>query len=82
MLKGMTKHKDHEHGRTLKHEASRSINHKTTQNKNNTGTTVLKRSVAQITGRGGGGGRAEKKVILTVDKLHPGSRYISYYKNT
>ena len=35
MLKGMTKHEDKEHGKTLKHEASRSINHKATQNKNN-----------------------------------------------
>ena len=41
MLKGMTKHEDKEHGKTLKHEAPRSINHKATQNKNNTGTTAL-----------------------------------------
>ena len=34
---------------TLKHEAPRSINHKATQNdKNNTGTTALERSVAWI----------------------------------
>ena len=33
MLKGMTKHEDKEHGKTLKHEAPRSINHKATQNK-------------------------------------------------
>ena len=70
MLKGMTKHDDKEHGKTLKHEAPRSINHKATQNKNNTGTTALERSVAQTT-EGGGGGN------LTVDKLHPGSRCIS-----
>ena len=31
---------------TTKHEAPRSINHKGTQNKNNTGTTALERSVA------------------------------------
>ena len=46
ILNGMMKHKDKEHGMTLKHEASRSINHKATQNKNNTGTTALERSVA------------------------------------
>ena len=34
-----------EHGKTLKHEALRSINHKATQNKNNTGTTALERSI-------------------------------------
>ena len=45
MLKGMTKHEDKEHGKTLKHEASSNINHKATQNKNNTGTTALGRSV-------------------------------------
>ena len=32
---------DKEHGKTLKHEASRSINHKVTQNKSNTGTTAF-----------------------------------------
>ena len=46
MLKGMTKHKDKEYWKALKHEAPRGINHKATQNKNNTGTTVLERSVA------------------------------------
>ena len=46
MLKGMTKHEDKEQGRSLKHDAPRSINHKATQNKNNTGTTALERSVA------------------------------------
>ena len=59
MLKGMKKNEDEEHGKTLKHEAPRSINHKATQNKINTGfslvtliskmnhsrSTVLKRSV-------------------------------------
>ena len=39
------KHENKEQGRT-KHEAPRSINHKATQKKNNTGTTVLERSVA------------------------------------
>ena len=39
MLKGMMKHEDKEHGKTLKHEAPRYINHKAIQNKNNTGTT-------------------------------------------
>ena len=48
MLKGKTKHEDKEHGKTLKHEASGSINHKATQNKNNTGTTALERSVAEV----------------------------------
>ena len=43
MLKGMTKH---EHGKTLKYEVPRSINHKVTQNKKDTGTTALERSVA------------------------------------
>ena len=33
MLKGMTKHEDKGHGKTLKHEAPRSINYKATQNK-------------------------------------------------
>ena len=40
------KHEDKEQGKTLKHEAPRSINHKTTQNKTNTWTTALERSVA------------------------------------
>ena len=46
ILKGMTKHMDKEHMNTLKHKAPRSINHKATQDKNNTGTTALERSVA------------------------------------
>ena len=46
MLKGMKKHEDKEHVTTLKHEAPRSINHKATQNKNNTGTIAIERSVA------------------------------------
>ena len=46
MLKGMKKHKQKEHGETLKHEAPRSINNKATQNKDSTGTTALERSVA------------------------------------
>ena len=65
MLKGMKKH-----GKTLKHEAPRSVNHILTQNKKNTGTTALERSIAKPTGGGG-------KIFLTVDKLHPRSRYIS-----
>ena len=60
MLKEMKKHEDKEQGNTLTHEAPRSINHNATQNKNNTGTIALERSVAQI--------------FFTVDKLHPGSR--------
>ena len=44
-LKGMKKHEDKEHRKTLKHEAPRSINHKATQSKNKTGTTALERSV-------------------------------------
>ena len=44
------KHEDKEQGKTLKHEAPRSMNHKATQNKNNTGTTALERSVAQTAG--------------------------------
>ena len=31
MLKGMAKHEDKEHGKTLKQEAPRSMNHKDTQ---------------------------------------------------
>ena len=46
MLKGMKKQEDNELGKTLKHEVPRSINHKATQNKNNTRTTALERSVA------------------------------------
>ena len=46
MVNGMTKHEDKEHGKTLKHEAPRSIYHKATQNKKNTETTTLERSVA------------------------------------
>ena len=45
MLKGKKKHEDKEQGKTLKDEAPRSINHKATQNKNNTRTTALERSV-------------------------------------
>ena len=45
ILKGKTKYEDIEHGKTLKHKASGSINHKATQNKKNTGTTALERSV-------------------------------------
>ena len=47
MRKGMTKHQDKEHGKTLKDEAPCSLNHKATQNKNNIGTTALERSVAK-----------------------------------
>ena len=72
MLNGMKKYE--EHGKTLKHEAPCSINHKAIQNKNNTGTTALERSVAlTIGGWGGEGG----KNILTIDKLHPWSRQTS-----
>ena len=46
MLKWTTKHEDKEHGKTLKHEVPRSINHKAAQNKNNTETIALQRSVA------------------------------------
>ena len=52
MLKGMT---NHEYVKTSKHEAPRSTNHKTTQNKNNTGTSALERSAAQTIGAGVGG---------------------------
>ena len=45
VLKRVKKHGDKEQGKILKHEAPCSINHKTTQNKNNTGTTALERSV-------------------------------------
>ena len=46
MLKGVKKHEDKVHGKTLKIEAPRSINHKATQNKKTTENTVLERSVA------------------------------------
>ena len=45
MLKRLKKHEDKEKDKR-KHEASRSINHKATQDKNNTETTALERSVA------------------------------------
>ena len=45
MLKGMKKHEDKKHGKNLKDEALRSINHKATQNKINTRTIALERSV-------------------------------------
>ena len=45
MLKGLKKHEDKEQGKT-EYEVPRSISHKATQNKNNTGTTTLERSVA------------------------------------
>ena len=45
MLKWLKKHEDKEQDKT-KHEASSSINHKATQNKNNTETTALERTVA------------------------------------
>ena len=45
MLNRLKKHDDKGQGKT-KNEALLSINHKATQNKNNTGTTALERSVA------------------------------------
>ena len=62
MFKGMKKHVNKEQGKTLKHEAPRSINQKATQNKNNTGTTALERSVALTTGG--------LKIFSPVDRLH------------
>ena len=49
MLKGQKKHIDKEQDKT-KHEAPRSVNYRATQNKNNIGTTALKRSVVYTTG--------------------------------
>ena len=49
MLKGQKKHIDKEQGKT-KHEAPRSVNYRTTQNKNNIGTTALERSIVYTTG--------------------------------
>ena len=40
----------HEQIGKTKHEALRSVNYKATQNKNNIGTTALKRSVVYTTG--------------------------------
>ena len=72
MIKGQKKHIDKEQG-TTKHEAPRSVNYRTTQNKNNIGTTALERSVVYT--NGGGGGEGFKG--LSLYKLHPGSRYNS-----
>ena len=47
MLKGQKKHIDKEQGNT-KHEAPRNVNNRATQNKNNTGTTDLERSLAML----------------------------------
>ena len=52
MLKGQKKHIVKEQGKT-KHEARCSVNYRTTQNKNNIGTTALERSVVYTTGGGG-----------------------------
>ena len=71
MLKGMKKHEDKEHGKTLKYEAPRSINQKSIQNKKKKHRL---RTVSSINYLEGGGG---VKILLTVDKLHPVSRYIS-----
>ena len=48
MLNGQKKHKDKEQGKT-KHEAPRTVNYRAAQNKNNTGTTALERSVVYTT---------------------------------
>ena len=58
---------DKEQGKTI-HEAPLSVNYRATQNKNNIGTTALKRSVVYTT-RGFKG--------LSLYKLHLGSRYNS-----
>ena len=68
MLKGQKKRIDKEQGKT-KHEAHRSVNYRDTQN--NIGTTALERLVVYTTG-----GFKD----LSLYKLHPGSRYNSYYK--
>ena len=73
MLKGQKKHIDKEQGKT-KHEAPRSVNYRATQNKNNTGTTALVRSVIYCT-VGRGAGAAVKGPSLY--KLHTGSSYNS-----
>ena len=39
-------YQDKEHGKAPKYEAPRNINHKAWQNKKNTGSTALERSVA------------------------------------
>ena len=61
------KHIDTKQGKT-NHEASRSVYYKATQNKNNIGITALERSVVYTTGAFKG---------ISLNKLHPGSRYIS-----
>ena len=48
MLKGMTEHKDKEHGKTFKHEVPCSINHVATQNKKNTALEVSKKSLQSL----------------------------------
>ena len=72
MLKGQKKHIDKEQGKT-KYEAPRSVNYRATQNKKNIRTTALVQSVVSTTE--GFKGRS-------LYKLHPGSRYNSWYKNT
>ena len=64
MLKAQQKQVDKEQG-NAKHEALRSLNYRATQNKNNIGTTALKRSVVYNTGGFKG---------LSLYKFHPGSR--------
>ena len=71
MLNWQKKHIDKEQGKT-KHEAPRSVNYRATQNKNNSGTTALERSVVYTTGGGGGAFKG-----LSLYKLHPGCRYNS-----
>ena len=66
---------DNEQGKT-KHKVPHSVNYRATENKNNIGTTALERSVVYTTP--GGGGKGVKG--LSMYKLHPGSRYNSYYK--
>ena len=69
MLKGQKKHTDKEQCKT-KHEAPRSVNYRATQNNNSIGSTALERSVVYTAGG----------LKASLHKLHPGSRYNSYYK--
>ena len=66
MLKGQKKNIDKELGKT-KLKEPRSVNYRATQNKNNSETTALERSVVYTT-------------VGSLYKFHPGSRHNSLYK--
>ena len=69
MLKGQKKHMDIEQSKT-KHEAPRSVNYRATQNKNNIGTTALRRLVVYTTGVGRGVGGGALKAFHCTDFIY------------